>query len=85
LGLYTTKKVFHTIGQPAERCEVPTRGADIPKGLIVEGDMLGLIPTLKYANHDITNENKFPDLVPRKVLKKYIIFETQMIVIKPHI
>jgi hypothetical protein len=31
----------------------------IPEGVIVEGDMLGLIPALKYTNHDITNENNF--------------------------
>jgi hypothetical protein len=36
----------------------------IPEGVIVEGDMLGLIPTLKYVDHDITDEKKFPELVP---------------------
>jgi hypothetical protein len=43
----------------------------IPEGVIVEGDMLGLIPALKYADHDITDENKFPELVPNKFLRKY--------------
>jgi len=55
----------------------------IPEGVIVEGDMLGLIPTLKYVDHDITDEKKFPDLVPSKFLKKHISSETQMIVIQP--
>jgi len=32
----------------------------IPEGVIVEGDMLCMIPGLKYVNHDITNEEKFP-------------------------
>jgi hypothetical protein len=32
----------------------------IPEGIIIEGDMLGLIPTLKYVDHDITDEKKFP-------------------------
>jgi hypothetical protein len=57
----------------------------IPEGVIVEGDMLGLIPTLKYVDHDITDEKKFPELVPNKFLKKYISSETQMIVIEPQI
>jgi hypothetical protein len=28
----------------------------IPEGIIIEGDMLGLILALKYADHDITDE-----------------------------
>jgi hypothetical protein len=57
----------------------------IPEGVIVEGDMLGLIPALKYVDHDITDENKFPELVPNKFLKKYISSETHMIVIEPQV
>lgn len=56
----------------------------IPKGVIREGDILGLISTLKYAHHDITDEKKFPKLVPSKFLKKSISSETHMIVIEPH-
>jgi hypothetical protein len=41
----------------------PLAEPKIPEGLIVEGDMLGLIPTLKYANHDITD-----DQVPTTVI-----------------
>jgi hypothetical protein len=46
----------------------------IPEVVIVEGDKLGLIPALKYANHDITDENKVIELLPSKFLNKYIIF-----------
>jgi hypothetical protein len=56
---------------------------EIPPGVIVEEDMLGLVPNLKYADHDITDEKKFPELAPSKYLKKYINAETQMIVIEP--
>jgi hypothetical protein len=57
----------------------------IPKGVIVEGDMLGLIPALNYANHDIIDEKKFPKLLPNKFLMKSISFETHIIVIEPQI
>jgi hypothetical protein len=43
---------------------------EIPEGVIVEEDMLGLIPSLKYVDHDITDENKFPELVPSKYLEE---------------
>jgi hypothetical protein len=49
----------------------------------MEGDMLATIPSLKYVDHAITNENKFLELVPSKFLIKYISFETHMIVIEP--
>jgi len=55
----------------------------IPKGIIIEGDVLGLIPMLKYFNHEIIKENNFPELTPKKFLKKYISYETHMIVIEP--
>jgi hypothetical protein len=58
---------------------------DILEGVTVEGEMLGLIPTSKYVYHNITDENKFPELVPSKYLKNYISSETQMIVIEPQI
>jgi hypothetical protein len=55
----------------------------ILEGVIVEGDMLGLTVVLKYANHDITDENKFRELVPRKFFINSISFETHIIVIEP--
>jgi hypothetical protein len=54
-------------------------------GVIVEGDMLGMILALKYTDDDITNENKFPKLVPNKFLMKFISPKTHMIIIKPHV
>jgi len=35
---------------------------EIPAGIIVEGDMLGRIAALKFAKHNITDEQKFPEL-----------------------
>jgi len=51
----------------------------------MEGDMLGMIPALKYVDHDITKEKMFPELVPNKFLKKYISSETHMIATEPHV
>jgi hypothetical protein len=44
----------------------------------VEEDMLGMIPTLNYVFHDITDERKFPELIPSNFLMKSISFETHM-------
>jgi hypothetical protein len=49
----------------------------------MEQDMLGLVPNLKYTDHDIMDEKKFLELVPSKYLKKYINEKIQMIVIEP--
>jgi len=51
----------------------------------MEGDMLGLISSLKYVDYDIIDEKQFGELVPNKFLKSHISSETQMIVIEPHI
>jgi hypothetical protein len=63
----------------------PLVESPIPEGVIVEGDMLGLIPTLKYVEHEIIEENKFPKLVPNKLLIKSISSRTHMIVIEPQV
>jgi hypothetical protein len=38
---------------------------EIPEGVIMDGDMLGMIPHLKYIDHDIIDEIIF-GLVPSK-------------------
>jgi hypothetical protein len=47
--------------------------------------MLGMIPALKYTDHDIIDENKFLELIPSKFLMKFIISKTHMIIIKPQV
>ena len=42
---------------------------DIPKGFIVDEDMLGRVLQLKYAYHDITDMEKFPKLSPHHYLE----------------
>jgi hypothetical protein len=55
----------------------------IPSGVIVEGDMLRAIPSLKFVDHDLSEDNKFLDLDPRKYLNKFINPETSFIRVEP--
>jgi hypothetical protein len=45
--------------------------------------MLGLILNLKYVDHDITNENKFLEVVPSNYFNMYVSVDTSMVVIEP--
>jgi hypothetical protein len=42
---------------------------DILEEVIIDKDMLGKVPQLKYADHDITDVAKFPELVPHEYLE----------------
>jgi hypothetical protein len=42
---------------------------DIPKGVIVNEDMLGRVSQLKYVEHDIIDTTKFPELAPHHYLE----------------
>jgi hypothetical protein len=54
--------------------QVPTNGkyplpiAPVPPGVRIEGEMLGNIAGLKFMDHDITDEQKFPELAREKYL-----------------
>jgi hypothetical protein len=41
----------------------------IPDGVIINEDMLGKVPQLKYVDHNITYTTKFPELAPSKYLE----------------
>jgi hypothetical protein len=84
-GLYPTKKSINTHVHLQKEARYPLVEPPIPEGIIIEGDMLGMIPALKYVDHDITDENKFLELVPSKFLMKFISFETHMIIIEPQV
>jgi hypothetical protein len=53
-----SKNVNHTLVTP-----------NIPEGVIIDEDMLGKVPQLRYADHDITDTEKFPELVPHHYLE----------------
>jgi hypothetical protein len=57
----------------------------IIEGFIVEGDMLSMIPSLKYAHHDITDEKKLWKIISSKFLMKSISSNSHMIVIEPQL
>jgi hypothetical protein len=42
---------------------------DIPEEVIIDEDMLGKVPQLKYAYHDIIDVVKFPELAPHEYLE----------------
>jgi hypothetical protein len=56
---------------------------EIPVGLIVEGDMLRNIVSLKFSNHNITDEHKFPVLAWEKCLCTKGIQRTREILLEP--
>jgi hypothetical protein len=41
----------------------------LPDVVVVVEDMLGKVPKLKYADHDITDTKKFPDFVQEVYLE----------------
>jgi hypothetical protein len=42
---------------------------DIPEEFIIDEDMLGKVPQLKYVDHDIMDATKFPKLAPHEYLE----------------
>jgi hypothetical protein len=58
---------------------------EIPPRVIVEEDMLGLIPSLKYVDHDSMDKKKFAEVVSSNYLKRYISAEKKLVVIEPEI
>jgi hypothetical protein len=55
----------------------------IPPGVSVEGDMLGKISTLKFSDHDIMDEKKFPELAREKYLCTKSVPGTGEILLEP--
>jgi hypothetical protein len=52
-----------TPGAPSKQTSVEIMLPHIPDVVIVVEDMLGKVEKLKYADHDVTDTTKFPDLV----------------------
>jgi len=56
---------------------------EIPPGVIVEGNMLGKIISLKFANYNITDEQKFPEMEWENYLCTKSIPRTREIMLEP--
>jgi hypothetical protein len=42
----------------------------IPEGVQVEPQLLGQVGKLKYSDHDVSDDTKYPELVPRVFMQK---------------
>jgi hypothetical protein len=58
---------------------------EILLGVIMEEEILGLIPSSKYVDHDITDEKKFSEILSSKYLKRYISTKKNLVMIEPEI
>jgi len=56
---------------------------EIPLGVIIKDDMLNAVGSLRYANHDLTNMNKFPKLAPNKYKIIRLTLDSQEIIVEP--
>jgi hypothetical protein len=56
---------------------------EIPPGVIIEGDMLGKIVALKFIDHDIMDEHKFPELEHEKYFCTKSVPGTREILLEP--
>jgi hypothetical protein len=55
----------------------------IPPSVIIEGDLMGKVTTLKYLDHEITNAQKFPELSWEKYVCTKILPGTSAILFEP--
>jgi hypothetical protein len=56
---------------------------DIPPGVIIEGDPMGKVVSLKFSDHDITYAQKFLDLAWDKYLCTKSVLGTGAILVEP--
>jgi hypothetical protein len=56
---------------------------EIPPDVIVEADMLGTVPNLKFEDHELSYQKKFLELALRKYLNTDIFPETSFIMVEP--
>jgi hypothetical protein len=56
---------------------------EIPPGLIIEGDMSGTIENLNFADHDLVDIKKFPELGPDKYMRTKLIMDSQVVIVEP--
>jgi hypothetical protein len=66
-----------------KEAKYPLVEPEIPLGVIVEEDMLGAVLSLKFTDHDLSDEKKFPELSPNKYLRTFIDPETSFIRVEP--
>jgi hypothetical protein len=60
----------------------PVVTPEIPLAVIVKGDKLGKVATLKFVDHDITNMQKFPDMAWEQYLYAKSVTGTRAIMLE---
>jgi hypothetical protein len=63
----------------------PLETSPVPPGVSIEGDMLDKVVSLKFMDHDITDEQKFPELAREKYLCTKSIPGTRAIVLETQV
>jgi hypothetical protein len=56
----------------------------IPEGVQVEPQLLGHVGKLKYSNHDVSNDTKYPELKPRLFMQNIMVNQLGEIINQPH-
>jgi hypothetical protein len=56
----------------------------IPDGVQVDLQLLGHIRKLKYFDHDVSDETKYPKLAPRVFMKNIVINQLGEMINQPH-
>jgi hypothetical protein len=86
---WLTKKKLGIVGtsyqppQPEDKIMIPSSPhkksatkimlPHIPEGVKVEAHLLGHIGKLKYSNHDVSNDTKYPELAPRDFMQNIVV------------
>jgi hypothetical protein len=63
----------------------PLETSLVPPGVIIEGDMLDKVVSLKFMDHDITDEQKFSNFSREKLFCAKSVPGTKMIVLETHV
>jgi hypothetical protein len=56
----------------------------IPEGVQVNPQLLGHVGKLKYFDHDVEDETKYPNLAPQVFMQKVVVNQLGETIIHPH-
>jgi hypothetical protein len=56
----------------------------IPEGVQVESQLLGHVGKLKYSDHDVSDDTKYLELVPRVFMQNIVVNQLGEMIIQPH-
>jgi hypothetical protein len=56
----------------------------IPEGVQVDPQLLGHVGKLKYSDHDVADETKYPELAPQVFMQKIVVNQLGETITQPH-